>query len=91
MEPFNTEDIADKGVWADANIGISGVADATVKAVKAGADIVILSAIVREQKNAHEAIVRAVETGEISEERINESLRRIFRVKTEIARRSSVN
>ncbi len=51
---------------------------AAVEAVKAGIDIILMSPDV---VSAHRAILSAVENGEISEERINESVRRIINLK----------
>jgi len=51
---------------------------ATVETVKAGTDIVLLP---QDLKKAHDALVDAVNKGEISQERIDESIRRILRFK----------
>lgn len=51
---------------------------AAVEAVKAGIDIILMSPDV---VSAHRAILSAVENGEISEERINESVKRIIQLK----------
>ena len=53
-------------------------AEASVAALKAGADILLLPADIR---NAFDGVVNAVETGEISEERLDESVRRILLLK----------
>lgn len=53
-------------------------ADAAVMAVEAGADMLFCSG---DFKKAYNGILDAVEKGEISEERIDESLYRIYRVK----------
>lgn len=52
--------------------------EAAVKAIRAGVDILLMPADFTE---AYEGILRAVERGEISEERINESLYRIIELK----------
>ncbi|MGM0507245.1 MAG: glycoside hydrolase family 3 protein [Bacteroidota bacterium] len=52
--------------------------EAAIRAVKAGADIILLPP---DPVVAHEAIVSAVRLGEISEERINTSVRRILAAK----------
>lgn len=52
--------------------------EAAVAAIQAGADILLLPA---DFQAAYEGVLDAVEDGEISEERINESLYRILRVK----------
>ncbi|MGB3633126.1 MAG: glycoside hydrolase family 3 N-terminal domain-containing protein [Rubrobacteraceae bacterium] len=56
-------------------------AEATVAAVKAGVDLVIVSSPAQEQADAYEAIVSAVEADEIPRERIEQSVRRIVEVK----------
>lgn len=48
------------------------------KAVKAGADMILMP---EDFKLAHEAIVNAVKEGNIDENRINDSLKRIYRIK----------
>ena len=55
--------------------------EATVLAIEAGCDI-ILSPVNMEK--ARQAIIDAVESGEINERRIDESLRRIYRVKLQM-------
>ena len=55
--------------------------EAAVLAIKAGADIVLMPF---DYQEAFEAVVHAVETGEISEERINESVERVLKLKTDI-------
>lgn len=52
--------------------------DAAVKAIQAGADMLLMP---DDFEEAYEALLEAVNNGTISEERINESLRRIYRVK----------
>ncbi len=54
-----------------------------VEAVGAGADAVILSGTAAEQEAAYEAVVRAVESGGLSRERVYESAGRILRMKRE--------
>ena len=53
-------------------------AEAAVSAIKAGADIVLMPA---NYKEAFDAVAAAVESGKISEERINESVRRVLLLK----------
>ena len=55
-----------------------GSGEMAVKAVHAGVDIILMPA---DFHTAYDAILDAVQSGEISEERIDESLRRILRVK----------
>lgn len=49
---------------------------------KAGADIIVVSGTEQDQKKSYEVLLNAVKSGEISEERINQSLRRILKVKS---------
>ena len=52
--------------------------EAAIKAIKAGADIILMP---EDFELAYNGVLEAVNNGTISEERINESLRRIYRVK----------
>lgn len=52
--------------------------EAAVRALKAGVDLLLMPA---DFKSAYEGVLAAVEEGELSEERIDESVRRILRVK----------
>lgn len=58
--------------------------DAAVMAIEAGADMLLMP---EDYNKAYEAVLAAVQDGTISEERINDSLRRIYRVKCEEDRR----
>lgn len=58
-----------------------GTAKGAVEAIKAGVDVVMISHLPSLQKEAIDAIVSAVETGEISEDRINNSFRRVNELK----------
>lgn len=58
-----------------------GVAAGAVKAVQAGADLVLVSHTLELQREAIDAVVKAVEAGEISEARIDESVARIVALK----------
>lgn len=58
-----------------------GTAAGAVKTIEAGADIVLISHSYDKQKQAIEAVIAAVENGRISEKRIEESLRRIIKLK----------
>lgn len=71
-----TDDLAMKG----ANGG-HPPAKAAVEAVKAGADMLIISSPPQEQADAYDAVVAAVESGEISKKRIQESVERVLKVK----------
>ena len=55
-----------------------GSADAAVRAVSAGADIVLMP---KDFVSAYQGVLNAVENGTISTERIDEAVRRILRVK----------
>ncbi|HZY66773.1 MAG TPA: glycoside hydrolase family 3 N-terminal domain-containing protein, partial [Rubrobacteraceae bacterium] len=54
---------------------------AAVAAVKAGAHLLIISGPAQEQAAAYEAVVAAVETGEITEEQIERSVEQIVKTK----------
>ena len=54
---------------------------AAVEAVKAGADLLVVSSPPGQQADAYDAVVAAVESGEIPEERIRASVRRLIEVK----------
>ena len=56
-------------------------AEAALRAVEAGVDLLIISAPPEEQAAAYDGIVAAVESGEIPRERIDTSVERIERVK----------
>lgn len=56
-------------------------AEAAVQAIEAGVDIVLMPNGLRE---AFDGVVSAVESGRISEERINESVRRVFEAKHQL-------
>jgi beta-N-acetylhexosaminidase len=58
-------------------------ARAAVEAVKAGADLLIISSPPQQQADAYEAVLGAVESGEIPLERIQDSAARILKVKGE--------
>lgn len=59
-----------------------GIGKAAKMALKAGNDFLLICADTRRMSEAFESVSRAVESGEISESRINESLERIIKVKT---------
>ena len=56
-------------------------ARAAVQAVRAGADLLIVSSPPQQQADAYDAVVAAVESGEIPRGRIEASVERILRVK----------
>lgn len=51
---------------------------AAIMALKAGADMVLMP---EDFKQAYEGVLKAVQDGTISEERVNDSLKRIYTVK----------
>lgn len=55
--------------------------DAAVRAVKAGADMLLTSEAI---DNTYNGLLNAVKNGELTEERINESVARIYRVKLKL-------
>lgn len=62
----------------DAITNLYGPGEAAVKAVQAGVDMILIPA---DFNSAYQAILTAIEKGEITEERINESVERILSVK----------
>ncbi len=58
-----------------------GAGEAAVMAVRAGADIIMATGTPRQQAETFEALNQALRDGEISEERLNESVLRILRIK----------
>jgi len=58
-----------------------GIEEASLKAFQAGADVLLICKDRERQVAAMEAIYRAVKEGQISEARLDASLRRIARVK----------
>lgn len=62
-------------------------ADAAVTAIKAGCDMLLMPENFEE---AYNAVLQAVQDGVISEERINDSLRRVYRIKYAIRYADSV-
>ncbi|HLU23129.1 MAG TPA: beta-N-acetylhexosaminidase [Bacillaceae bacterium] len=58
-----------------------GIGEAIVESVKAGSDIVLIAHDFSKVITAIDALVSAVESGEISESRINESVERIIKLK----------
>ena len=72
-----TDDLNMRG----ASGGPSGVPGAAVAAVRAGADLMIVSGTPQELADAYEAVVAAVESGAISRQRIDDSVERITQIK----------
>ncbi len=52
-----------------------------VKTIKAGSDIALVCHEYELQKTTYDAILNSVKSGEIPEERINQSVRRILKMK----------
>jgi beta-N-acetylhexosaminidase len=71
-----TDDLAMAGAT-----GGGTVAQAAVAAVKAGADLLIISSPPQQQAHAYDAVVGAVESGKIPRERLEASVERVLRVK----------
>jgi beta-N-acetylhexosaminidase len=71
-----TDDLAMAGATGDGT-----VARAAVRAVGAGADLLIISSPPQKQADAYDAVVEAVESGEIPRERVEASVERVLRVK----------
>ncbi|WP_144510710.1 beta-N-acetylhexosaminidase [Bacillus sp. FJAT-22090] len=71
-----TDDMTMKAI-----LGNYDIAKASVEAVKAGNDIVLIAHDYANVKKAIDAIVDAVNSGEISEKRVNESVYRILSLK----------
>ena len=78
------EELGFKGVIITDALNMSAIseynssADAAVTAIKAGCDMLLMPENFEE---AYNAVLQAVQDGVISEERINDSLRRVYRIK----------
>lgn len=59
----------------------SGIAEGAVQSLQAGADLVLVSHTLSDQIAAIEAVKKAVKEGRITEERINQSVERVLRLK----------
>ena len=81
------EDLGFDGVVVTDDLAMAGVSGggtperAAVEAVKAGADLLLVSSPPEQQADAYDAVVAAVESGEITEERIRGSVERLLGVK----------
>ena len=71
-----TDDLAMQGAT-----GGGAPARAAVQAVEAGADLLIVSSPPQQQADAYDAVVAAVESGEVSRARIEASVERVMRIK----------
>jgi beta-N-acetylhexosaminidase len=81
------EEIGFDGVVVTDDLAMAGASGggtpekAAVEAVKAGADLLIVSSPPQQQADAYDAVVAAVESGGIPEERVRDSVRRLVEVK----------
>ena len=66
--------------------GLGSIEERTLRAIEAGADMVMFSWNQKYQRMAFEAVLAAVASGRLNEDRINESFERIQKVKDEIVR-----
>ncbi|HEX3032768.1 MAG TPA: beta-N-acetylhexosaminidase [Bacillota bacterium] len=73
-----TDDLEMKATLASDTVG--GLA---VRAIAAGSDIILVCHSPEQQKQAYEALLTACQTKQISEERLDESVRRILKLKCE--------
>jgi beta-N-acetylhexosaminidase len=71
-----TDDLAMQGAT-----GGGSPAKAAVDAVEAGADLLLISSFPQQQAEAYDAVVKAVESGEIPRSRIEKSVGRLLEVK----------
>lgn len=62
-----------------------GPAEGAVKAIAAGADLVLVSHTFEKQLAALDAVTKAVEEGRLTEERLNESLERLLALKAKLS------
>jgi beta-N-acetylhexosaminidase len=74
-----TDDLTMAGIARRMSVG-----EAAVRAVKAGADIIIISKDVTKQREAINAVKEAVKTGYIPEEQLIHSLKRISDLKNKL-------
>ena len=81
------EDLGFDGIVVTDDLAMAGAsgdgppAETAVKAVEAGADLLLISSPPQQQADAYEAVVQAVESGEIPRKRLEASFRRIEKVK----------
>ncbi len=81
------EELDFEGVIVSDDLSMAGASggespsEATVAAVKAGVDLIIVSSPAQDQADAYEAVLAAVESGEIPREQIERSVNRIVQTK----------
>ena len=81
------EDLGFDGVIVTDDLAMTGAkgggtpAEAAVEAVEAGADLLLVSSPPQQQADAYDAVVAAVESGEIPRARIEKSVERLLTVK----------
>ena len=81
------EDLGFEGVIVTDDLAMAGASGggtperAAVEAVEAGADLLIVSSPPRQQADAYDAVVAAVESGRIPEARVRDSVRRLIELK----------
>ena len=81
------EDLGFEGVAVTDDLAMAGASGggppsrAAVEAVKAGADMLVISSPAQQQADAYDAVVAAVESGEIPEGRVREAVGRVLEVK----------
>ncbi len=68
-----------------------GTAEGAIKTIEAGSDTVLISHSYQKQKKSIEALIEAVKSGRISEKRIDESVKRIIRLKTKRINLAEIN
>ena len=76
-------DLGFRGVVVTDDLAMAGATldEAAVEAVGAGADLLIVSSQPQQQADAYDAVVAAVESGEIPRERIRRSVARVLGIK----------
>jgi beta-N-acetylhexosaminidase len=80
-------DLGFKGVVVTDDLAMQGAtggrppARAAVDAVEAGADLLLISSVPGQQADAYDAVVEAVESGEIPRSRIEKSVTRLLELK----------
>ena len=81
------EDLGFDGVVVTDDLAMAGASGrgtperTAVEAVKAGADLLVVSSPPQQQADAYDAVVAAVEAGEIPETRVRNAVRRLLEVK----------